>query len=348
MKRILLVIFLLFLLGFGLFTYFGNTKKTTTALINLIQQNGNKSVSPTPFPFEELTIPYLRQRSYSSTLSLLEKSYENPNYTAFFTSYKSDRLKVNGMLTIPTGQKPTDGWPAIIFIHGYVSPRQYQQLTQYYDYVDFLARNGFVVFKIDLRGHANSEGEAGGGYYSSGYIVDTLNAYAALQAAGFVTKNAIGLWGHSMAGNVVMRSIAAKPEIKAIVIWAGAVYSYIDQQKYGIRDASYSPQTNNTARINKRRELFEKVGSPSAQSAFWQKVAPTNYLNDLKGAIQINHAINDDVVNIGYSRDLMKLLDQTSVPHELHEYASGGHNISGESFTQSMERTVAFFKKYLK
>jgi len=76
-------------------------------------------------------------------------------------------------------------------------------------------------------------------------------------------------------------------------------------------------------------------------------VAPTSYLNDLKGAIEINHAEDDTVVNIGYSRDLMALLDKTKVPHEFYTYPTGGHNIEGSSFSSAMQRTVEFFKKYL-
>lgn len=89
-----------------------------------------------------------------------------------------------------------------------------------------------------------------------------------------------------------------------------------------------------------------KYGSLSATSVFWRQVAPTN-LNDLKGAIEIHHAQDDTVVNIGYSRDLIALLDKTKVPHQYYEYPTGGHNISGESFTLAMQRTVEFFKKYL-
>ncbi len=77
-------------------------------------------------------------------------------------------------------------------------------------------------------------------------------------------------------------------------------------------------------------------------------MAPTDYLNDLKGAIQLNHAVNDDVVNIGYSRNLNQILDKTSVPHELNEYSGGGHNISNPGFTPAMQDTVDFFEKYLK
>ncbi|MDP3941668.1 MAG: alpha/beta fold hydrolase [bacterium] len=313
----------------------------------IIRNEEEQTVTPTPHPFAELTIPYLRTRSYDSVLSPLDLYSGYGSYTAYLTSYASDGLRVNALLTKPSGEMPEKGWPAIIFIHGYIAPTTYATTEKYNDYVDYLARNGLVVFKIDLRGHGDSEGEAGGGYYGSDYIVDTLSAYAALQSSGFVNPEKIGIWGHSMAGNIIMRSLAAKPEIPAAVIWAGAVYTYTDQQKYGINDQSYRPPGTSTVRLNRRRELFEKVGSPSATSVFWQQVAPTNYLNDLKGAIQFNHAVDDDVVNIGYSRDLNDLLNNTSVPHELHEYPSGGHNISGSSFVQAMDNTVRFFKKYL-
>jgi dipeptidyl aminopeptidase/acylaminoacyl peptidase len=246
--------------------------------------------------------------------------------------------------------EPEDGWPAIVFIHGYIPPTLYVTTEKYVDYVDYLARNGFVVLKIDLRGHGDSEGDAGGGYYGSDYVIDALNAYAALQTSNFVNKDKIGMWGHSMAGNILLRSAVIKKTIPAIVIWAGAVYSYEDQRKYGINDNSYRPPMPSATQQqnqNRRQSLFAKVGSPSAQSIFWKQVAPTNYLNDLQGAIEIHHAINDDVVNIGYSRDLMTLLDKTSVPHELFEYPTGGHNIDGSSFSLAMQRTVAFYKKYL-
>jgi fermentation-respiration switch protein FrsA (DUF1100 family) len=151
-----------------------------------------------------------------------------------------------------------------------------------------------------------------------------------------------------MAGNIISRSMAAKPTIPAGVIWGGAVFSYLDQLKYGIQDASYQPQPNAGQRQNRRRELLAKVGSPSAQSTFWNQVAPTNFLNDLKGTIQLHHAVDDNVVNVGYSRDLKTELDKTSGKHELYEYESGGHNISGSSFNTAMERTVEFFKKNLK
>lgn len=341
-KKILLII--LVTAGVIFLIFKNSTYKDT---INNIMQKTSEKIS-VPLPFQEITIPYLRKKEYKSNLGELNQVSKNSNYTSYLTSYTSDGLKINGLLTKPTGTVPKGGFPAIVFVHGYIPPTQYKTLEKYVEYVDYLARNGFVVFKIDLRGHGDSEGQPGGGYFGADYVTDTLNAYSSLGNSNFVNPKEIGLWGHSMAGNIVMRSMAVKPAIPAVAIWAGAVYTYTDQRKYGINDNSYRPLQIVNRTANSRAQIFSKVGSPSATSKFWQEIAPTTYLNDLKGAIEIHHAIDDTVVNIGYSRDLNALLDKTSVPHEFYIYPSGGHNITGPSFTLAMQRTVEFFNKYLK
>lgn len=305
-----------------------------------------QSPTPTPFQFQELTIPYLRSREYKSRLGEQTVNYRSATYTAYDTRYDSDGLRINGLLTIPNGQAPGGGWPAIVFVHGYIPPAQYG--NQYYDYVDYLAGNGYVVFKIDLRGHAQSEGEPGGAYYSSDYIIDTLNARAALQSADFVNPDKVGLWGHSMAGNVTLRSLVTRPEIPAVAIWGGAVFTYADRLQYGIQDGSYVPPAQTTNRQRQRQRLRDAYGEFDRDHWFWKQVTPINYLNDVKGAISLHHAVNDDVVNIGYSRGLNDILNATKIPHKLNEYPSGGHNISGASFVQAMQDTVAFYDRHLK
>lgn len=307
----------------------------------------NLIASPTPIPFIEMTIPYLRERSYESSLSDQRLLSNNGSYNSYLTSYPSDGLNINALLTIPEGEKPNEGWPAIVFIHGYIPPAQYQTTEKYQAYVDYLARNGFVVLKIDLRGHGESEGTPGGAYYSSDYVIDTLNAYSALRQTDFVNPEAVGLWGHSMAGNVVLRSMAARPDIPAGVIWAGAVYTYEDMQAYGISDNSYVPPPSGSPTRQMRRRIFEQVGEFSPDNEFWKQVVPTNFLNDLQGSIQIHHAVNDDVVSIEYSRNLVKVASDTDASIELVEHPSGGHNISGSDFNTAMSDTINFFQENL-
>lgn len=292
-------------------------------------------------PFKELTIPYLRTLDYSSQLGELEPYVQRPNYDSYLTSYTSEGLKINALLTVPTGEQPEAGWPAVVFVHGYIPPDVYQTTERYQDYVDYLARNGLVVLKIDLRGHGNSEGEANGAYYSSDYVIDTLSAYQALANSDFVDANRIGLWGHSMAGNVVLRSLAVQPTIPKAVIWAGAVYTYSDWRQYGLSDHSFRlTDLQRSDRAQRRQQLFETHGEFDPNNPFWQQVVPTNYLNDIQTAIQLHHAVDDSVVNVGYSRDLVPLLTSANIEHQLYEYQTGGHNLTGSSFSQAMQRTV--------
>jgi dienelactone hydrolase len=347
-----------------------------SSLQSVVQQS-HIIPTPTPYPLEDLTIPYLRQRTYASSLGSLQQIDQNSSYTSYLTSYSSDGLKINGLLTVPLGIPPYGGWSAIVFVHGYIPPNQYQTLERYTDYVDYLASNGFVVFKIDLRGNGDSQGQPAGAYYSAGYVIDTLNAYAALQAVRIASPSAnldkgmttassvtptlnpsqvvdvnpkkIGLWGHSMAGNILMRAWAVKPDIPAVVIWSGAGYSYTDLMKYKLNDPSFQPSPNasDSANFRMRQQLQKLYGNPDLSKPFWHDLAPVSFLSDLKGAIQIDQAQDDTVVNIGYNRDLMKLFDKTSVPHTMYEYPTGGHNIDGPSFDQAMQHTVEFYKKYL-
>ncbi|KKQ26135.1 MAG: Dipeptidylaminopeptidase/acylaminoacyl-peptidase [Microgenomates group bacterium GW2011_GWC1_37_12b] len=346
-KTGLVILFFIGILITTLSIYGIGANKLTSEIPKIKKLGFVVSPTTTPFLFSEMTIPAMRSRGYDSKLNELSKYSENSSYTSYLTSYGSDGFKINGLLTIPKGNKPANGYPAVVFVHGYIAPTIYKTTERYGDYVNYLARNGFVVFKIDLRGHGDSEGDASGAYYSADYVVDTLNAYSALQNFDVVNPKTIGLWGHSMSGNVVFRAFTVKPEIPAVVIWAGSGYSYTDLQEYRISDNSYRPPLQNTQRARKRQLLRDAHGDFNSNSEFWKQVVPTNYVNDLKGAIQLNHAINDNVVSIEYSRNLEKILGTTNIFHELNEYPSGGHNITGPYFVTAMQNTVNFYKKYL-
>jgi hypothetical protein len=315
----------------------------------MVPQGINPAMPEPPwqgFEFQEMTIPYLRDREYASELSELRQINSNSSYTTYLTSYDSDGLQVNGLLTIPNGSPSTGSgstsWPAVVFVHGYIPPTLYKTTVNYQSYVDYLARRGLVVFKIDLRGHDQSKGEASGAYYSGDYIVDVLNARSALGNHPDVDARRVGLWGHSMAGNVVFRSMVVDQSIDRGVIWAGAVYTYEDLAEYGIDDNSYRPPGEGSERRRKRDELFAKYGPFDPTSWFWKQVPGTNYIDGVSGNLQIHHAADDNVVGIGYSRNLVNILQGSGINAQLFEYATGGHNLTGNSFTEAMGRSAEF------
>lgn len=340
-KVVIFVFFVLvFVLGFVGYSTFGPNKFSFETSI----EDPEETVG---YPFQEMTIDYLRKRNFSSRLGDLKEYKKGDGYVSYLTSYDSDGLKINSLITVPDGDMNTKH-PAIVFVHGYIAPTIYKTTERYVEYVDYLARNGYVVLKIDLRGHGSSEGEATGSYYSGDYVIDTINAVKALENADFVDKNNIGLWGHSMAGNITLRTAAVLKNIPAVAIWAGAGFTYTDLLEYRISDNSYRPPQQSSDRAKRREELRNTYGDFDPNSEFWSKVAPTNYLKDLEGALSLYHSVDDSVVSVEYSRNLKTLLDSFSVNSEYYEFKTGGHNISGNAFTQAMDLTLKFYDKNLK
>lgn len=301
----------------------------------------------------EITIEYLQNLEITGSEITFEEELERrSNYRQFLVSYLSDGNKIYGLLTIPSQEPPEGGFKAIVFNHGYIPPAAYRTTERYIAYVDYLARNGFVVFKIDYRGHGASEGEPTGSYFSSGYTIDAIAALKSLQTMEIIDPQGIGMWGHSMAGNLVLRAMLIEPDIKAGVIWAGAVYSYDDFVKYGIDDNSYrppaTPEIQSTATPRRRsQEIFEAYGRPDRQAAYWKAVSLTENIALLNRPLQLHHAEDDSVVNFGYSFDLAVALQENFKLYEFYNYEGGGHNLISPYFEQAMQRTVDFFRNNL-
>src|SRR3989344_149117 len=183
MKKIFIIIFALIILV-GLILSANSKRLTRQKIIqpntdnpNLQDNGGGQEEGLFP-----LTIEALRQGEYpGSEITIEQKLDPESNYDRYIASYKSEGLKIYALLTIPNGKSPPAGWPVIIFNHGYIPPDQYQTTERYVAYVEGFAKNGYVVFKPDYRGHGNSEGEPEGAYGSNAYTIDVLNAVASIK-----------------------------------------------------------------------------------------------------------------------------------------------------------------------
>ena len=157
------------------------------------------------------------------------------------------------------------------------------------------------------------------------------------------------MWGHSMAGNLVLRAMLIEPEIQAGVIWAGAVYSYDDLTAYGIVDNSYRPPATpeGTDRPRRSQEIYDEYGRPDSQTDYWRAVSLTENIEFLDRPLQIHHAQDDPVVNIQYSEDLATVLLANGKEYEFYVYEAGGHNMISPFFDEAMLRTIQFFREEL-
>jgi fermentation-respiration switch protein FrsA (DUF1100 family) len=309
------------------------------------------SITPSATPtLHPMMIDAMRQLKYPGSDIVIEAELDpGINYSRYYASYLSDGLKIYALLTIPNGDPPPGGWPVIVFNHGFIPPDVYRTTERYINYVGRLAESGYIVFRSDYRGHADSEGEAGGAYGSPGYVIDVLNAVASVKRLPQADPDRIGMWGHSMGGYITLRSMVITDDIKAGVIWAGVVAPYPDLFARGPQPTSAAPTATGTEATRRRwrQAWVELYGTPDENPFFWNGISANNYLADLSGPIQLHHGTLDESVPLAASETLYQQMLAAGEPVEFYAYDGDNHNLSGY-FTTVMNRTIEFFDLYLK
>jgi dipeptidyl aminopeptidase/acylaminoacyl peptidase len=206
----------------------------------------------------------------------------------------------------------------------------------------------------------------GGGYGSPGYTADVLNAMESLKNYQGVDPNRFGMWGHSMGGQVTLRAMVVSDQIKAGVIWAGAIApldEIISRWSFGGRDREENNDdfpANIPPRSDDRtvqgwgqsfgswvEEFTAAYGTADQNPDFWQTISPNSYLNNLSGPIQIHHGTADWMVPLSWSEDFIRDMEEENMPSEIYIYEGDDHNISS-NYREAMQRTVAFFDQYVK
>ena len=321
-----------------------NAMTNDSDIVDVTKDEDGGGLISAPHP---LSISALRSGKYPGSELVEEDVLENgSNYKRSIVSYKSESNKIFALLTVPVGQPPEGGWPVIIFNHGYIPPKEYRTTERYVAYVDGFARNGYVVFRSDYRGHGSSEGVATGGYGNNDYTIDILNAVSSVKKLSYINQEKIGMWGHSMGGHITLRNMVVNKDIKVGVIWAGVVASYPDLVNNWRRRPSVAPSISPSL-TSWRSRFSVEFGTPEKNPDFWNSISSDHYLSDISGPVQIHHGTNDESVPHAFSEKLQDKAKSAGKVSELYIYEGDDHNLS-QNFNTAMNRSVAFFDKYLK
>jgi fermentation-respiration switch protein FrsA (DUF1100 family) len=305
------------------------------------------TLTPTPL-LDPMAIDALRAGSYPGSDIVIEKELaQGSNYHRYYASYQSEGLKIYALLTVPFGDMPAGGWPAIVFNHGYIPPKLYQTTERYIAYVDDLARSGYIVFRIDYRGNGNSEGVARGAYGDPGYTIDVLNAIASIKRYPQANPQKIGIWGHSMGGFLALRAMVISKDIKAGVIWSGVVGSYVDLIDNWHHNNNRPTPTPPPEGRGWRSRWLAQYGTPEEDPQFWGSLSANSYLADLSGPLQLHHDTGDSEVPFAFSATLAQEIQAVGKFVELYSYPGDDHNLANP-FSVAMARTIQFYNKYLK
>lgn len=296
-----------------------------------------------------LTIESLRDGSYpGSDIKIEETLVPEKAYDRFITSYYSEGLKQQALLLIPNTKEPVGGFPVIILNHGYIIPERYTPDGNYIAYADAFAKAGYIVFKPNYRGNGKSEGSPTSTYFSPDYVVDNLNAIASIKKYPGANPEKIGVWGHSMGGNITLKDLVISEDIKAAAIWAGVVAPINDIIYNWQSRVTYKPDPLDLKLRNQNRDiLLKKYGTPVENPTFWNSIDPNSYLQDVKSPVLIAVGLSDNQVPPDFSTGLYSRLNSLGNNVTYYEYKGSNHDIN-QNFSEAMDKTIKFFDEYLK
>lgn len=271
-------------------------------------------------------IESLRERDYQSTQITIESTLSNNgSYTGYLISYLSDGLKIYGRMNVPIGNGP---FPVIILNHGYFSQSSFTSGDGTQTMADILARNGYLTLASDYRGFGKSENDSQESRgHNPNYAIDVLNLIASVGSLDKADPDRIGMWGHSMGGEVALRTVEAADQVKALVLWAPTATRGSDNR--GSRAGRTTPS--------------DAVLPDSSQDG----AAPMNYLHFIQTPISLHQGLSDAEVNPEGSKQLNEALLKQGKMIEYFEYEGQDHSFRNLGWDVISKRTIEFFDRYL-
>ena len=272
-------------------------------------------------------------------------------------TFEVDGLHQYALVLRPAGPAPGNGWPVLIYNHGYhPDPLQYGRVAtgrsdrpgDYYRGVPLAyARGGYVVVVPDYRGHNDS---AGAGFTRSAlaefwYTRDTIAAYLALDSLPGVDPGRVYMTGHSMGGPVTQRALLALGErIRAASIWSSSAeqplpYLLLRALPEGAVDDT--GETRKPTLDGMRRELMDTQGGATLEDLTAQPA-----LARLQVPLAIHHARDDATTPLSGSLAVAARLYMAGLPYGLYLYESDEHLFTGDDLRLAIERDLAWFASY--
>jgi len=296
-------------------------------------------VKPTsPLPPHPLSLPAYAEREFiGKDLELGAVLSQTDAYTRHYITYRSEGLKISGIMNIPHGQGP---FPVLFLNHGFIDPAVYTNGRGLKREQDFLARQGYVVLHSDYRNHADSDKDDNAEInFRLGYTADVINAVNAVKASDDprFDKNKLGMLGHSMGGGVAQNIMVTKPGlVDAYVLYAPVSSDYVDSYKKWVE-----------RRSDVAAEIVRRYGVPNAALKFWANLSPINFFDYVSEPVQIYHGTADDSVPLDWSirsRDALRAEDKAV---ELIIYEGAPHEFI-KDFQPFMRGVTKFFDEHLK
>ena len=321
--------------------------------------------------FASISMEHLKNRAYKAELQMLGSAplsgaSGSKAYSSHVLFYESDGLKQYLLMNRPESRVPEKGFPVLIFGHGFHPEPKKHGLNKstglmhrpgdYYRGIpEIFAEQGFVVLAPDYRGHGESEGYeyTRRSYLSAAYYaIDVLHLLAALPGLEDVDQRNVFYLGHSMGGDVGLRTIlSGEGKVKAASLWSPEVAStYEKALHYGRRRSQ-----NELVTPQVMRSYLDEIGhlyGADASSKWWAEelasqlelIDPINFVEELSIPVILQHAEADQEVPFLWSERLASKLAAAGIDFEFYAYPTDNHLFKGDNFKLAIARDLVFFR----
>ncbi|MFT4665680.1 MAG: dienelactone hydrolase [Polaribacter sp.] len=313
----------------------------------------NKIIAP-------ISIEGLRNRTYKADLKFEKKLDGSKKIDADLYSCFSDSLKIYALVNTPKTEMPKEGFPILIFGHGFhPEPKKYGLSNKtgedwrpgdYYRGIpEAYAEKGFLAITPDYRGHNVSDGfEFTKTSYlaSTYYAIDVLHVIDALSSLKNVDLKNVFYMGHSMGGDVGLKMLLATDKIKAASIWAGVSATTWEQAIYY---GKWNDENWDSISPKSMKEYTSRVDSVVKNLNFEYDIDsgdPVHFIQDLSMPLILHHATKDTSVPYRWSESLAAKLFANEKEFEFYSYESEHHLFKDENRKKAVERDIVFFNKH--
>ncbi|MFZ6843757.1 alpha/beta fold hydrolase [Undibacterium sp. RuTC16W] len=229
----------------------------------------------------------------------------------------------------PLNFNPAKRYPVFLQVYGgpgaQTVQRHWGSLFEQY-----MAQQGYIVFKLDNRGSARRERQFTNTIYNTlgkHEVADQLVGINWLSQQGFVDAKRIGVFGWSYGGFMSLRLLSAASDKIAAGVSVAPVTDW------ALYDTHYVEQF---------------INQPKDNAEGYRQSSVFAHLDGLKSPLLLMHGMADDNVLFTNTTKLIDDLTTRGVLFDLMTYPGGKHGIAGAAKQKHVFHTIeAFFAKHL-